>query len=333
MNASVIAPLLGVYAGVVAGWLLGRLGWLARAATAAGWPHADPVRLLSRVVFTVFVPALLFRTTARIDAAGLPWGPLAAYFAPAVALLLAVAAVVAWRRRGAAGEPPERPAVAAITATFSNTAQLGIPVAAALFGESGLALHLAVIALHALILMTLATVLAELARARAAGRGGPRGLGRLLLQTTRHALIHPVVLPVLAGLAWSATGWPLPAGVDRVLAGLAAAAVPLCLLLIGLSLAEGDALGAMRRAIGPIAFKLLAFPAAVAAVAAGVAGLAGLPLQVLVMAAALPAGSNVLLFAQRYRVDEADAAAAVVGSTVLYAATAPLWLTLLRAFG
>ena len=47
------------------------------------------------------------------------------------------------------------------------------------------------------------------------------------------------------------------------------------------------------------------------------------------MAAALPTGSNALIFAQRYRTQEAETTAAIVASTLLFVATAPIWLALL----
>ena len=57
-----------------------------------------------------------------------------------------------------------------------------------------------------------------------------------------------------------------------------------------------------------------------------------LTLAVLVMMAALPVGTNALLFAQRYAVLEAEATAAIVASTFAFVATAGLWLTVLAAF-
>jgi malonate transporter len=54
---------------------------------------------------------------------------------------------------------------------------------------------------------------------------------------------------------------------------------------------------------------------------------------VIVMAAAMPTGANALMFAQRYRSGEAEATAAIVVSTLAFAATAPLWLLLLGALG
>jgi malonate transporter and related proteins len=58
-------------------------------------------------------------------------------------------------------------------------------------------------------------------------------------------------------------------------------------------------------------------------------GLAGLPLAVVVMMAALPIGSNALIFSQRYETLEAEATAAIVFSTLGFVATAPLWLLIL----
>lgn len=72
-------------------------------------------------------------------------------------------------------------------------------------------------------------------------------------------------------------------------------------------------------------------PAVVLAVAHWGFGLSGVPLAVLVMAAALPVGSNALLFAQRYATLEAEATAAIVASTVAFVATAALRLAVLGA--
>ncbi|MEY4415150.1 MAG: hypothetical protein RIQ53_2443, partial [Pseudomonadota bacterium] len=81
------------------------------------------------------------------------------------------------------------------------------------------------------------------------------------------------------------------------------------------------------------AFKLLLMPALVLAAAWGVFGLRGLALQVVVLMAALPTGSNTLIFAQRYRCHEGEASATIVLSTLLFALTAPAWLLLLDALG
>jgi predicted permease len=105
--------------------------------------------------------------------------------------------------------------------------------------------------------------------------------------------------------------------------------VPLCLVLIGLSLAYYGMQGHVRGALGVTLLKLLGLPALVLGVAHWGFGLAGLPLSVAVMLAALPVGSNALIFAQRYKTMQAEATAAIVFSTLGFVLTAPLWLALL----
>ena len=63
----------------------------------------------------------------------------------------------------------------AITASFGNAVQVGIPLAAALYGEAGLGLHVTLVSLHSLTLLTVLTALVELDLARAERRDGSRG--------------------------------------------------------------------------------------------------------------------------------------------------------------
>ena len=116
---------------------------------------------------------------------------------------------------------------------------------------------------------------------------------------------------------------------DEALAALASAVIPVCLVLIGLTLAAYGLQGNWRGALGLSALKLLVLPAGVLALAHGVFGLGGLPLAVVVMMAALPVGSNALIFAQRYETLEAEATAAIVISTIAFVATATFWLGVL----
>jgi predicted permease len=327
MSFAVLFKLLAIFLIVALGWFAGRMRWLGDERQGA-----DPARTLSNAAFYVFVPALLFRTTSRLAFATLPWGLLAAFFVPVLMLLLGV---YAWeRRRNRGGRlPTAAPSVRAISATFGNTLQVGVPMATALFGERGLGLHITLVSLHALTLLLVLTTLVELDLARAHARHEQRDLLTTLKLTLRNTIIHPVVLPVLAGMAWNATGVDLPPVVDEVLQLLGSAVVPLCLVLIGMSLAYYGVRGSVHGAVGLSLLKLLALPALVLAVGHWGFGLAGLPLQVIVMAAALPVGSNALIFSQRYETLEAEATAAIVFSTFAFMLTAPLWLGVLAFTG
>jgi malonate transporter len=326
MTLAVFYKLLAIFVTVALGYVAGRMNWLG-----AGTESKDPSRVLSNAAYYVFVPALLFRTTVRLDFDTMPWRTVAAYFVPVIGCVLLV--YLLQRFSGAARRHgPAAPAARAISAGFGNSVQLGIPLAAALFGEAGLAIHIALVSLHALLLLSVLTTLVEVDLARAHVDGGD-GLWPMLRTTARNTLVHPVVLPIVAGLCWNATGFGLHPVLDEVLIGLGSAVVSVCLVLIGMSLAYYGLQGRARGAALLAAVKLLVVPAVALAVATLVFGLSGLPLAVVVMMAALPTGSNALIFAQRYEVLKAEATAAIVFSTVAFVATASLWLGVLAWLG
>jgi malonate transporter and related proteins len=324
MATLVLLKLLAIFVIVAIGWIAGRMKWLG---------DKDPARTLSAAAFYVFVPALLFRTTARVDLAALPWATLAAFFVPV--LMVLVGLYVYQRMRHGNAETPADPSTRALSATFGNTVQVGIPTITALFGEAGLSVHLAIVSLHALVLLTVATTLVELDVVRSRRELGHSNahLGLTLARTVRATLIHPVVLPVIAGLVWNALHAPLPAIADEILVTLGQAVVPLCLVLIGLSLATYGVAGVVRGAITLTLLKLVALPACVLAIGHWGMGLTGIPLSVVVVGAALPVGSNPLIFAQRYRALEGEVTAAIVFSTLGFVVAAPAWLAVLARIG
>jgi malonate transporter and related proteins len=312
VSSVVLFKLLAVFAVIGVGWVAGR--------TKVVGPDAAGV--LTAVAFGVFTPALLFRTTAGIALAKLPWTPLAAYFIPTVALLVLG---YAWQRLRRTPVPTAAPAIRGLTLSFSNTVQLGIPVVTALFGTAGLAIHIGVVSLQSLILLTIGTVMAETSLSRASSHGA----SRVLLQTARRSVIHPVVLPILLGLAYHATGLGIPGPIDDVLAILGQAVVPVSLVTIGLSLQLYGMAGNVAQALSYSAGKLLLHPLLVLVVGYVGFHLRGLPLVVMVLCGGLPIGSNVLLFAGRYDTLQAETTAAIVASTTAFLITGTLWLLLL----
>ncbi len=327
MTLPVLYKLLALLATVALGWWCVRQGWLAPQRDAGDDAAdrrslTDPAQVLGNAVLYLFVPALLFRTMVRQDLAALPLRSLAAYFVPALAFMLAV---YAWHRL-LRQRPGAEPATRAIAVTYGNAVQLGIPMVAALYGETGLALHIALVSLHGLVLLTVLTALVEADLAR--GRAGASRWATLR-RTVKNTVIHPVVLPVLAGLVWNLTGLGLHPIADQLLLTLGQAVVPLSLVLIGASLAAHGVQGSWAGAFSGAALKLLVMPAVVLLVARHGFGLHGQPLAVLVMMAALPAGTNALIFAQRYQTRQAEAAMAAVVSTFLFMFSAALWLSVL----
>ena len=306
----VIASLTPVFLLIGAGFLAGRRDWIRDSA----------VKDLSNLVFLLLIPSLLFRTMSSVRFEQLDLRPIAAYF-PAALLLLCGS--IAWRgfNRGSV--------VRALAGTFSNMVMIGITLVGLAYGQAGLVTLLTLVSVHALILLTLGSVVLELAVAREARAGGQRAPH--VLETAwsafKGALIHPIPLPILCGLLYAQTGWGLPAVVDKPLQLLGSAFGPISLVLVGVTLARTPLGGHLREALWIAASKNLVLPVLVAA-SCWLAGIQGLQFTVMVVAAALPVGANVFLFAQRYEVDQELTTASMGLSTILAMGTLSLVMAL-----
>lgn len=310
MNHPVFSALGPVVLLVILGYVAGRLRWI----------RAESSKDLSNLVFLVLTPALMFRTMGKVDVKQLEALPLLTYFA---AVLLLFALMLFWQGFN------RRAAVLALATTFSNTVMIGIALVSLAYGEAGLVILLSLISLHALVLLTVGTVILELAVAREASGGGQgmRAMLRTVLGAVRNAVIHPVPLPIIAGLLYAQTGWAIPEVVDKPLQWLGNAFGPLALLLVGVTLAGTTVGPHLRGALGLTLVKNLLMPALVAGLGL-LMGLSSLALVVMVVTAALPMGANVFLFSQRYSVAEELVTASITVSNAAALLSVPLAMAL-----
>ena len=290
----------------------------------------DAVRSLSDVTFLLFLPALLFGAMARTSFEKIAFDAPVAYFSVALALFFTLFAI-----QRARGFESQQAVLHALAGIFSNNVMLGVPLVRLAFGEAGLAVLLTIIAMHALILLSVATLMLEFARAMAPGADAPvrSRLGRLLAAlrpALRSALVHPVVLPIIAGVAWSLLHLGLPGPIDAALKLMASAATPMCLVLLGASLAQYGISAGWSSVAGLSALKNLLHPLVAYVAGRWLFGLDTLTLSVLTIAAGLPIGANVYLLAQRYRVELPIVSGAVSLSTVVGGVTLPILLAWLR---
>lgn len=285
---------------------------------------ADASKALGTFIFTLALPALLFRSMARH---GLPGaGDLAIIGAYYSALLaLAAGSFLAARllyREGTAGS-----ATLALGSSFSNIVLVGVPLVMPAFGPAGLHQLLLIVTFHSLVLVGLATVLVEASQAHGAGLATVAG------RTVLALLRNPVLAAILCGLAVGASGVPMPRPLDRMLEMLAAAAVPCSLFALGASLVGlrvGDALG---RTAFMAAAKLLVLPALVFLSARYLFDLPPLQLGVAVTCASLPMGVNVFVFSQRYGLHAQPVAGAILATTGLSALTTGTAIAVFRTVG
>ena len=274
----------------------------------------EAVRDLSNLVFLVLTQDLLFRTMSSVHVEQLDLRPIAAYFAAVLVLFGALVAWLGFTREGV---------VKALAGVFSNMVMIGITLVELAYGKQGLVTLLTLVSVHALILLTTATVVLELAVARertATQATLPRERLKTVAMTAakamRGALVHPIPLPILCGLLFAQTGWTLPTVVDKPLQLLGNAFGPISLVLVGVTMARTPVGEHWRPALGVSLCKNLLVPLLVG-VSAWAMGITGLPLTVMVVAAGLPIGANVFLFSQRYGVAQDLVTASVGVSTLL----------------
>jgi len=285
------------------------------------WVRQEAIRDLSNLVFYVLTPALLFRTMMGVKLAELDYAPIAVYFL-AVVIVFAVTLLM----QGLTTLSSAR----ALAHTFSNTVMIGIPLVGLVYGQEGLIALFTLISIHALVLMTGGTIVFELAAARQAGREGvSHSMWRTLAVAVKNSILHPVPIPIIAGVIYAQTGLPLPHMVDQPLQLMGQALGPMALLLVGVTLAYSKLSGNMLAALRIAIVKTVIHPAVFIA-CAWLLGLRGIPMAAMAMAAALPVGANVFLFTQRYQVAEDEVSASIALSTMLAFFSLPIVLVALR---
>lgn len=307
----VISSLLPVVLLILVGFVAGR----------AKLVRPEAVRDLSNLVFLVLTQALLFRTMSSVHLEKLDMRPVFQYFLVAGSLFFIMLMVYG---------RDSRASVLALASIFSNTLMIGVPLVGLAYGESGQVLLFTLISLHALVLLTMATVVLELQMAyeQAAETGESRHMLKTVGMAIKNAVLHPVPLPILIGLIYAQTGLGLHPIVDKPLQLLGASFGPVALVLVGITLSQTPVGHNIKGAIKLSVVKTFVHPFLMAA--AGYAmGMRGLHLSVMVVAAALPIGANVFLFSQRYQKEEDVVTAAVAVSTAFALISVTLVMALL----
>ncbi|MFM1949766.1 MAG: hypothetical protein RL706_1787 [Pseudomonadota bacterium] len=307
----VLSSLLPVVLLILIGFVAGR----------AKLVRQEAVRDLSNLVFLVLTQALLFRTMSSVHLETLDLRPVFQYFVVAGALFFFM--LMLYGR-------DSRASVLALASIFSNTLMIGVPLIGLAYGEAGQVLLFTLISLHALVLLTMATVVLELqmAHEQASKTGESRHLLKTVGLAIKNAVLHPVPLPILIGLIYAQTGLGLHPIVDKPLQLLGASFGPVALVLVGITLSQTPVGENFKGALKLSVVKTFVHPLLMAA--AGFAmGMRGLHLTVMVVAAALPIGANVFLFSQRYQKEEDVVTAAVAVSTAFAIVSVTLVMALL----
>jgi hypothetical protein len=288
----ILLKTLPFFAVIGLGYLSGRLRFFSSEATA----------YLTRFVFYFALSAMLFGFAANLDFGAIfAWPFVFAYLSGTAAIWLLVAAVALWR-----GTSREEAVFEAHTGVIGNVGFLGIPMLALLLGPQAVGPVLLVLAVDLIVFSSVLTMLITGLRAGRVSWGTIRVLGLGLVQ-------NPMIVSVVLGILWGATGQSLPVPVNEFLTLLGAAATPCALFAIGASLA-GRSAERVEVAAWLSFAKLILHPAAVA-LGCWAFGVSGFAAGVMIAAAALPVAGNVFILAQHYRVAPQRVSTAILLST------------------
>jgi malonate transporter and related proteins len=265
---------------------------------------AEGQEFLARVVFYLASPALLFGTLleTEIDRIFSPLLAGVAISSAAMALLYAGIAAALWRRT--VGQL----VIGALSSSYVNAANVGIPITAYVLGDAS---YVAPVLLLQLLVMAPAA-LSVLDVSSSTGAATSRAWLR--------PLVNPIIVASALGLLLGVTGVPVPAWVLAPVDLLAGAAVPLALLVYGMSLHDASGARAVTRSgdlVLATVLKVAVHPLVAYAVGRGVLGMEGEQLMALTILAALPTAQNIYVYALRYRQSLELARGAIFLSTVL----------------
>jgi predicted permease len=282
----------------------------------SGWPKVMSDSL-SLFVFSVALPAMLFRLMSDFSKLPAVDARLLIAFFGGCLIVFFVGRMIAWKLFALDGVSQS---VFALGGVFSNNVLLGLPLAKVTLGDEAVPSVALVLVFNALILWTLVTVSVEWARH---GSFSVHGFAK----TLRSVLTNPVVAAILSGTLFGLTGWPLPDAVGVPVGLIGQAAAPMALIALGMGLAEYGVRQGWKISVSITAVKLLIQPLVVW----GLARLLGLPLmetRVVVLLSSIAIGANVYLMSRQFKVLEGPIASSLVLSTGLAAVTTPLALTL-----
>jgi len=270
-----------VFALILVGYLCGRTGKLGESASVE----------LNRFVVWLALPAQLFNFASSSSWQTL-WRPgfIAAFLLSCLVVFILALAMSWIRSRDLAAA-----SFAGLSASYSNTGYMGIPLCVLALGQDGFAPAI-ISTFIVFVMFAIATVFIEL------GILSHKNPHEIFWSVLKSLCTNPLLIAPVVGLLWSATDLVLYEPLAQVIAFLAAAATPCALVSIGLFLMQKEK-SASAQAWGISFAKLIIQPLLAWLLAGPIFGLPALWVNAVVILAALPTGTGPFMLAQYYNAD------------------------------
>jgi malonate transporter len=305
--------LVPIFAGLVLGYLAGRFRVM----------DNQNVRTITAFVMSFAVPAALFLAIARTPR-GVLREQLPTAIVLAVVFVILYAISFAWTRFGVRLSSSDS-SVIALTVSFPNSAAVGLPLLASVFGSQSAVTVATSLAVGSITVSSITLAILE------AGRDNkglsPRHFALALIRSFR----SPVLWAPLLGLLLSCVELKLPSFVDRSLAVMGRAADGSALVLTGL------VVSAQKFEIGRKTFAVVLLKNAVQpALALGIALLIHLSheqIRYVTLISALPCGFFGIVFGKSFGSNSNLASAGLIASYIIGVGTLAAWIIVVSHLG
>ena len=270
-----------VFALILVGYVCGRTGRLGESASVE----------LNRFVVWLALPAQLFNFASSSSWQTL-WQPgfITAFFLSCLVVFIFVLMVSWTRNRDLAAA-----SFSGLSASYSNTGYMGIPLCVLALGQDGLAPAI-ISTFIVFVMFAIATVLIEV------GIQSHKKSHEIVWIALRSLCTNPLLIAPIAGLLWSSADLALYEPLAQIISFLAAAATPCALVSIGLFLMQKENIS-LQPAWGISFAKLIIQPLVAWLIAGPILSLPTLWVTAVVMLAALPTGTGPFMLAQYYNAD------------------------------
>lgn len=307
LNATVPVFLMMVF-----GWAMYRIGLLDEHTTGQ----------LNRFNFRTTLPALLFADLSSADFRTV-WDSRFVLFCVIVTLLsvgIAVLYSLLHRDRAERGEIVQ-------AAYRSSAAVLGIAFVKNIYGEAAMAALMIVgtVPIYNIVAVTVLSLTSPEGSSR-------RTPGAVACDTIKGIITNPIIIGIIAGMAWSLLRIPQPVILSKSVSYLAGMATPLSLIALGASFRTREAKGCVRVTAGIVFIKLVLLCAVFLPVAVHLGFRGEKLIAILVMLGSATTGSCFVM-AKNFGHKGTITAFAVMLATLCSAFTLTGWLFLLRSLG
>ncbi len=294
-------------------------------AAKAGVMSSEGKDLLSRVIYNITLPLMLFTNFSALDfdmrlLENTLLTMVLAFFSMVLSFLIGWLAAKAFKIKGTEGD------VFTTQMIFGNIVFLGYPLVFSLYGEEGLLYASGFQLISNILLYTLGVILLT------------KGNGKTIGKSMMH-VINPNTIAIVAGFIVFLLPFKIPLFLQKSLGGLGGTTVYLSMIYIGAMMYHSKIRGLIfRKSIYILSsIKLLVVPLLLALIfiLAGTfadGGLNTLVLSVVVLQSAMPAMTIVIILARIYGSDDKMATANVFVSTLLSVVTIPIVLFVIERY-